>query len=474
MNKRISFLVLSAILVGIVAAGCSSSDPTPPPEPTARFRVVHASPDLGAVDIYLDASLTAWLEDVAYGDATTYNSGTTRTVTLVFRAAGSEPTSVPLYASEPIVLNAGDSVTALVAGLIAVNEADMFRLMVYRDNFQNTPQATARTVHAGSDAPNVRVTLGATDQVLADDLARWEDSGRGGVVYETGVEHDVVVTAAGGITSFRAPELAPAASYYFILTGLITGQGAQTTPFHLLIVGPGGVEELEPLAPRDFRLVHAVPDGGPVDAYMVEGLGDGMTRVDMDINMAFGDASAYGRASIRQVIIEFYDLSANPDQVDPLFTQSVHIHDTAGATTAFAAGLADSDDPADMVRVFSLPDDFPVPEAGMTAARLVHAVPNLGSLRVDFGDDGSLEATLDRFGGNAEGAISLTADTGLTMVVREGSGIAGLFTTPAMAADRDHYLVLTGIANGVPDFSLLTLTQEGSLGFTMQDLIEGQ
>lgn len=39
---------------------------------------------------------------------------------------------------------------------------------------------------------------------------------------------------------------------------------------------------------------------------------------------------------------------------------------------------------------------------------------------------------------------------------------------------KEHFLVLTGIANGVPDFSLLTLTQDGSLGFTMQDLIEGQ
>ena len=73
---------------------------------------------------------------------------------------------------------------------------------------------------------------------------------------------------------------------------------------------------------------------------------------------------------------------------------------------------------------------------------------------------------MDRFTGNVEGAIILAADTGLTMVVREVTTTVETFTTPNLAADKQHYLVLTGIKNGSPGFVLLTVTQDQSLGFT--------
>ena len=470
MYKRVWILAVSAVLAGVVVSGCSSSDSTPPPESTSKIRVVNASPDAGPIDVYIGTSATPWLENLEYGQASTYLTHNTGTVALVIYDAGADPQLLPPYLTESFDLVAGASLTNVMAGLVQSGvDDDKVRLISYDDNFQNTPDASARTVHAGSDAPVVTVIIGATAQPLAIGLARWEEVGRGGVPYEAGVVLDIAVMAGGGITSFRVPALDPSASYYFILTGLISGQGAQTAPFNLLVVGPGGVVPLEAFGSRDFRMVHSVPDIGRVDTYAIQGLGDGFNRVLVKDNLPYGDATLYGQADIRQVIIEMYGVGADPDQDLPLYSQSVHIPDEASSTTVFAAGLSASQDGADKIRLFTLADEFPVPAVGMTVARLVHAGPNLDFLRVGFGDDGSDKATMDRFTGNVEGAIFLAADSGLTMVVREGAGIVDTFTTSNLAADKMHYLVLTGIKNGSPGFALLTVTQDQSLGFTDPD-----
>ena len=468
MVKRVLVLAVAILVTGFVMAGCSSSDPAPPPAATAKFRVVHASPDIGPVDIYLDSSATPWIEDLAYGQTSTYLSRGTGTVTLVLHEAGDDPGAHPGFTSEPIDLAAGASLTILAGGLInSAADEDKFRLTTFSDNFQNSPTARSRVVHVGSDAPNVTVTVGATGQILAADLARWEESGRGGVVYEPDTIQDIVVQMAGNqVTSFRAPELEAQKDYYFILTGLIFDPGATKTAFDLLIVGPAGTVALEPIEPRSFRLVHASPDIGPVDYYVTFGLGDSFQRILMKDNVKYGDATLYGQVDIRQVSIELYPVGADPDLVQPEFSQTVYIHDEASSTTVFAAGLAGSLDTEDTLRLFSLADSFGVTIGGLLSARIVHACANLDSLKVDFGDDGSVEATMDRFAGNIEGTIALLADTKLTMVVREGAAIVNTFTTATMAEDKNFYLILTGIKDGSPGFSLLSVNQDGTLGFT--------
>lgn len=476
MKKRALIVGLAVILAGLTMVGCSSDDDPADPQPTAKFRVVHASPDLGTVDIYFDASTSPWLEDLEFGAATTYKSGSPGTVTLVFRSAGDDHSAVPIFTSDPIDLASGASLTLVAGGLTqSADSRDEFRLLEYSDFFQVTADANVRTVNAGSDLGSATVFVGKTSLALATDLARWDESGRGGVMYEAGEDEDVAITSVGGITSFRVPALDPEATYYFILTGLISGAGAAATPFDLLVVGPGGKVDLDSVEPRDIRAVHAVPDGGTVDVRVVTGLGVNWTRSLMMEGAAYGDATLYSQVDdIRQVIIEIYPPGTDPTLVEPLFSGTAYIHEDAGSTTIFTAGIAASNDEADEVRLFSLADDFPAPGAGEAVAQVVHAVTNLDALNVDFGDDGSVDGALERFSGSQEGAIFLTANSQLQMVVREGPQIVAYFTTPELAADKEHYLVMTGIANGVPDFRLLTLTEDGSLGFTNQVIMEGK
>ena len=474
MFKRALVLAMAAALAGFIIAGCSSDDTEAPPAATAKIRIVHASPDAGAVDVYIDTSASAWLPDFQYGESSTYSSRSTGTVTLMFREAGADPGTAPIFTSDPIDMVAGASLTVLASGLVqSAADEDKFRLIIYEDGFQNSPTARARVVHAGSDALDVHVTIGATGQVLTNGLARWEESGRNGNVYEPGMIQDIVVQMPDDqITSFRAPELEAQKDYYFFLIGLISGPGSATNAFDLLIVGPGGVLALETIELRDLRMVHTSPDIGAVDYYLAFGLGDRFQRILTKDYVIYGDATDYGQLGIRQVNAEMYAVGADPEVDQPLFTQPVYIHDEAASTTAFAAGLAASQESDDTLRIFSLADSFGTPPRAFLPARLVHACANLDSLKVDFGDDDSFEATMYRFTGNTEGWISLAADTGLTMVVREmgfGGAIVDVFTTAAMAADKKFYLILTGLKDGTPEFSLLSVTDEKSLGFTPPD-----
>jgi hypothetical protein len=471
MFKRVLILAMVALLAGLVIGGCSSDDSEAPPAATAKIRVVNASPDGGAIDVYIGTSTTPWLENLEYGKASTYLSRGTGTVNLVIYDAGADPQLLPPYVTESVELAAGASLTCLLAGLVqSGDDADKVRLITYSDNFQNSPTARARVVHATSDAPELTVTIGGTGQVLANNLERWAETGRAGNVYEVGIIQDIVVQAPGNqITSFRAPELEAQKDYYFFLVGLISGNPLIVEPFDLLIVGPGGVLPLETIGVRDIRLVHTSPDLGLVDYYMTYGMGSSFQRQLINGKVEYGDATQYDQRGIRQVIIELYSVGADPDLTAPLFTQAVYIYEEAASTTGFAAGLAASADTEETLRLFSLADDFGVTITGTLPAIVVHACPNLDNLAVDFGHDGSVEAMVDRFAGNTEGATGLPADTKLTMVVADKSGLVDVFTIPNMAEDKQFYLILTGIKGSAPVFSLLSVNQDGSMGFTVPD-----
>ena len=468
MFKRVWILAFAAVLAGMVVSGCSDSDTTPPPQSTSRFRVVHGSPDAGPIDVYIGNSATPWLENLEYGQASTYLTHNTGTVTLTIFAAGTDPRLLPPYLTESFDLVAGASLTNLMAGLIKSGaDEDKVRLLTYSDNFQNSFSSRVRVIHALVDAPNLRVSIGGTDQVLAESLSRWAETGREGEFYLSDVIQDIVVQGADKqITSFRAPALEVKKDYYFFLIGSIWDLSFPGQGFELLIVGPGGALTLEQNTPRYVRLVHTSPDGGQVDFWVAHGLGRWFGNHHVTSGLDYGDASTYHPVDDRQVLIELYEAGADPDLVQPKFSQSVYIHDEAPSTTVFAAGLAASQDPEEMFRMFELADTFGVHRVGDLDARVVHACSNLDTLKVDFDDDSGIKATAGRFDGNIEGRFSLPGDMKLNMTVLDGASLVDVFTTPAMSPSSDFYLILTGIKDGSTGFSLLSVNEDGSQGFT--------
>lgn len=239
-------LVASIFCLGLVLialGGCSSSTSPAGPQPTARLRVVHASPDLGVVDVYLEGATRPWAEDLAYRQASTYLSGRPQDVVLVFRAAGAPADAVPVFTSDVLAQTAGASSSTIVCGLAGSSDAaDRLRLLAYADSWEAhaEDETRVRVVHAGADVDALQVAI-AGGAVLAEDLARFGDSGLGGEPCPADAPLSITVTGAGAAWSFFVAPLAADQDHYFVVTGL---KGA-VAPHHvaLLTVGPGGVQD---------------------------------------------------------------------------------------------------------------------------------------------------------------------------------------------------------------------------------------
>jgi hypothetical protein len=131
--------------------------------PGGRVRIVHASPDAPAVDIYVDGQIA--LEKIAYGDATDYvtvpqgqrlyevyvNGTSTRVASL-------NATSVP-----------GSDATVIATGFATPGKNPGLRLLTLQDNLNTLDgdaRAYVRFVHASPSAPTVDIYAGAPFQTV--------------------------------------------------------------------------------------------------------------------------------------------------------------------------------------------------------------------------------------------------------------------------------------------------------------------
>ena len=472
MSARLRIFVLACGLVAALLAGCSSSTTTDPQaQPTARIRVIHASTDFGAVDIYLGSESAPRAAGVEYLDASVFFSfNTPATINLVFRRAGDPATATPLFTSVDLDVSSGSSITAVACGLIASSDdADKLRLLPLQDSWltHDSGESRVRIVNASADAGELIVTI-AGGAILADNLARFADSGLGGESYPAAVDADVNVFETG-VMSFAAPVLDENGDFYYVVTGLTGSTGADK--FTLMTVGPGGSVDLRTptWSESPTRVVHSTPDMGDVDVYLFQGIGAGQTRSAIHMGLSYGGSSVRGGIDGRAAIIRMYDAGDDPDTDPEIYGQSIDLPVTTEGVTVFALGLQNSSDSADKLRLMDLVDVFVSAPAGQLPVRYIHGSPGTGTMLIDVNDDGPADATLDLFG--ISESLTLPANTGMTINVREqgtGSSI-GLFTTPDYAEGEGHYLVFTGIVNGAPNFALLSLSPNAVVDLTDPD-----
>jgi len=247
MSQRLVLIIVAAVIGAMLLGGCSDSSTSTDPQPTARIRVIHASPDFGTVDVYLGNATTPWLKDLEYLQTGTYLTiNSPATVTLAFRRAGDPVDATPLLTSDELSMSSGSSTSAVVGGLAGSNvAADELRLLTYTDTWlaHDTGKTRVRVIHAGANARDLTV-VAAGGLELATDLPRFEASVQGGELYPAAVSLENVIYVNGlAIASFAMPALDEDKDYYFVITGLISSVGADA--FTLLPVGPGGSLALE-------------------------------------------------------------------------------------------------------------------------------------------------------------------------------------------------------------------------------------
>jgi hypothetical protein len=153
-----SFLKRTAAVIGVAGLLALSAGPVAAQD-EARVRVLHASPDAPAVDVYLDDAMVDALTDVPFGTLSDYLPIPAGTYNVKVYATGT--TTDPVLDFDAPV-EAGMSYT-----IAAINPVASIDRAIFADNPSlDDTKALVRVVHLSPDAPAVDIAPDGADAVI--------------------------------------------------------------------------------------------------------------------------------------------------------------------------------------------------------------------------------------------------------------------------------------------------------------------
>jgi hypothetical protein len=155
--KRI--LVLTAVLVLVLALGTSALAQSD----MARVRVVHASPDAPAVDVWVDGSVA--FSNAPFKGITDYAALAPATYNVQVTPTGA---TEPVVIDADLALAANTDYTVVAVGLLADIEP---LVLVDNNSAPAAGKAHVRFVHASPDAPAVDIAVANGGPVLFSNVA---------------------------------------------------------------------------------------------------------------------------------------------------------------------------------------------------------------------------------------------------------------------------------------------------------------
>lgn len=366
-NRKRTLAALATLAIALpFAAGCSDDDKTTAPtEPngSSYVRVAHLSPDAPSVDVWVDGTVV--LQDVAYGDFSSY---------LTLEQGRHRVQVSPANQSSPIVIDAevtlaeGSYYTVAATGRLA----GIAPVVLVDDVSRDSGKARVRFVHAGPDAPSVDITL--TDgTVLFPDVEFRE--ARAYIAVPAG-SYDLQVRLAGTETvalSFGDVPLAAGTVYSVFAKGLLA-DGSLKAKVAVDSPGTGATTvELIP-ATASVRVAHLSPDAPNVDVYV-----DGQAVLSDVPFKAVSDYLSVG-ASTHDVKVYVAGSTTNP-VIDADLTLL-----PGAAYTVAATGLVGSADLSPIVLV----DNRQGPASNGAFVRFVHVSPDAPNVDIKVQDGPTL------------------------------------------------------------------------------------
>jgi hypothetical protein len=384
MKRTLSTALLAGMVVFAAACGDDDmTDPTPDPG-TAEIRVIHASPDAPAVDIYVAGSATPVITDLAYGDSSNYLSVDEGSYDFQIRAAGADASSEPVYSTGALALADGDRVTAIASGLLAGTGDQAFRVLALPEAFAMpaADSAIVRIVHGSADAPTVAIDVGndGTPEVAA--LDRYADTGAAGVELPAGEALQIGIWAGDPlerVTAFTTPELPAGAELFVIATGLVGELPSADDGFGLLAVGPDGAIGIIQQNPSVFAL-HASPDAPAVDIYA--------GSAELTSNLAFGDLSPAMQVPPGAYSLDFYATGTGPGT--PAASADTPTLAAGQRYLAIASGFLLRTDGSEPFQLLAFADAFG-PTDGTARARIIHASPDAPAVDISTVTGGEMD-----------------------------------------------------------------------------------
>lgn len=212
--KRLATILGVAGAIGIALGALTSSASA---ADMARVRVVHASPDAPAVDVYADGAKV--LTNVPYMGSSDYLSVPAGPHNFKVFAAGANPASDTPVINADATLEVGKDYTVAAIGLVA----DIKPLVLVDNNAAPAAgKAHVRVVHASPDAPAVDIAV-KSGAVLVPNLVFGKDAGP--LPVDAGT-YDLEIRAAGTTTvalPVNGVALTAGKIYTIFAVGLLNG-----------------------------------------------------------------------------------------------------------------------------------------------------------------------------------------------------------------------------------------------------------
>jgi hypothetical protein len=241
-----------------------------------RLRFVHGSPQSPAFDVYTAASTTPLFTAVGFGTATPYAVVSPDGLQLVLRTAGAAPTDAPVYTSDVVTAQPGDTITSIAGGLLgSTAAATRFRVQPYTEAFAapERRQAVVRFVHDSHALPAAGFDVDADGTIEVPSVAAFTASDAAGIAV-TRSHRDVQLAIDTGspakqLTSFTLPHqvLRQRRGIFLALVGVPAFVPHDSRGLALLAVG----RETTTLIRQNptVYVLAAVPDGTAVDVFAI-------------------------------------------------------------------------------------------------------------------------------------------------------------------------------------------------------------
>lgn len=363
MKKIHQWLGLIAVASTLVACGGGSD--SAPPAATAQVRVIHASADAPAVDVY--AGNMKVLSNVPYKAASA----------LLTVNAGMLPIKVTATGSDTAVISATlDLAKDTVTSVIALNTLAKIEPLVITESQMGPPagQARLRVVHAAPAAPAVDVYITAPGAAIASanpTLSNVPFKGFSQGLDVAAGNYQVRVTTVGSKTVVFDSGTLPVTAGADLLA-LAIPQVNGTSPISLLLVSRAATNNVTQVNDINakLRVVHASPNAPAVDVLANSNA--------LLTNVPFFTASNYLTVPAATYTT---DLRVNGTTTVPL-SQALTLN-AATNYTVFAVGLV-GQTPA--LQYLVGVDDASLPPAGQSKVRVVHASPDAPAVDVYAND----------------------------------------------------------------------------------------
>jgi Domain of unknown function (DUF4397) len=250
----------------LAIAGCEELREAPPAPGNAEVRLFHASPDGPALDLYV-GPMKLLFNNVAYGNATSFQSVDVGTQRLLFTRAGSP--HEPLL-ELPMELEDGEKID-----LVAAQEPGRaLHVVVLHENSTPPDAGTARVrvLNASPDSLPITLDLGSDGGIELPVLELFQDSGEQGIEIRAGAAQQLGIVSGGrNIGTFTIPPLPGGGNSLLVPTGYVARDPSDLLGLSLLAPGLGLVKQNSGL--YFLHLVDFFTDSNPsLDIYGVTGL----------------------------------------------------------------------------------------------------------------------------------------------------------------------------------------------------------